>query len=235
MISLQQLFESAPDNPDTIILKNEYYPRGLTEQQVYDYYMSQKNLILEQTKNRDLMFFLVPNMNETIVKRRTRTGFIRLNNTNYEKVITGRTLSIHSTMRRKEDIFIIDIDVDDFEKAKNIVFELEATLLLQSAFPASYEIRYTGKNSFHIVLKLPGSQDIDIIRKFISQTLETYGIGRKYNLNKPGRRPNIDLSSNKFRGGFITLGSLSTLGLRCMKVEPRNLRGFRKEHAKIKV
>ena len=44
---------------------------------------------------------------------------------------------------------------------------------------------------------------------------------------------NLDLAPNKYRGGYITLGSLSVLGLRCMEISLRSVSRFRKESATI--
>ena len=44
---------------------------------------------------------------------------------------------------------------------------------------------------------------------------------------------NIDLASNKYRGGFITLHSLSIEGLKCMEIKRSDLGNFIKEMAKI--
>ena len=45
--------------------------------------------------------------------------------------------------------------------------------------------------------------------------------------------PNLDLSSNKYLGGYITLCSLSVLGLKAMDIGIRDIFKFRKEKAKI--
>ena len=117
MFSAYNLFESRPENPDTVVIKNSYYPRGLTEDSIYNYYMSVKDLLLDQVKNRELMFFLMSDVNKPIVVRRMQGSFIELTERNYEELITtGRTVSIHSTMKNKENFGIVDIDHDDFNK-----------------------------------------------------------------------------------------------------------------------
>ena len=53
------LTEAVPTNPQTIILKNKYYPKGLTENQIYNYYMSVKKLLLNYIGKRTVSFFLM--------------------------------------------------------------------------------------------------------------------------------------------------------------------------------
>ena len=104
------LQESYPDNPDTIILKNQFYPGGLTEEDIYKYYISIKDKLLNQINRRDIMIFFAADLNKIIVKRKQPDGrFYKLSKSNYDNLITGRTISIHSTMNKREDFGIIDI------------------------------------------------------------------------------------------------------------------------------
>ena len=61
-------------------------------------------------------------------------------------------------------------------------------------------------------------------------------ITNKYTLSKSRteKQPNIDLYRNSFRGGFILLDSLSTIGLKCMEIKLNELNNFRKEMAKVR-
>lgn len=45
--------------------------------------------------------------------------------------------------------------------------------------------------------------------------------------------PNIDLSPNKYRGNYITLNSLSLIGLKCMNVSYSQVTSFNKNKARI--
>lgn len=222
---------SYPEHPDTIIIKNEFYPDGLREIDIWNYYQKVKGPLLQQVINRDLMFFIMVNVNKDIVLRKGKTTrFLRLNNQNYDTLITGRTVSIHSTMKRHENFGIVDIDTDDFDEAKLAAFKV------YNHMTKSYNtsIRFTGKSSFHVVCEFNREKDIDNIRNEFEQkmrdsNLSQYTIGYR----RTGRVPNLDLSSNKLRGGFITLHSLSTIGLRCMEIDSTKIIRFRKELAKI--
>lgn len=229
------IVEYYPTNPDTIIIKNQFYPKGLTELDLYNYYMENKDLILPQVRNREIMFFLGLEKGDPIVKRKTPKGkYIKLNNSNYKDLITGRTLSIHSTMRQNEDFGIIDIDTNNFRRSKKAVSDVYNHLKNVSEING-IQIRYTGKDGFHILCYLNKKMQIDVIRLLLKQIL-TDRFSHKYEIayhKKIGPKVNLDLSSNKYRGGFITLGSLSVLGLRCMSIPKNKLGAFAKQHAKI--
>lgn len=230
------LYEYYPTNPDTIIVKNKFYPKGLTELDLYNYYISNKSEILNQVKDREVMFFLGLEDGESIVKRKTPKGeYIKLTSSNYKDLITGRTLSIHSTMKQKEDFGIVDIDSTDIRQSINATMDVYDYLKNVSDIK-NLQIRYTGKDSFHIICLFHHFLQIDSIRKYLKRILENKFQG-KYEIayhKKLGSKINLDLSSNKYRGGFITLNSLSILGLKCMEIDRFKIKSFRKEQAKIK-
>ena len=55
----------------------------------------------------------------------------------------------------------------------------------------------------------------------------------KYDISskRTSGKVNIDLSSNKYRGGFISLGSLSVWGLKCMEIPRGKLMRFNQNEA----
>ena len=230
MISISSLFENSPEHPNTIIIKNEFYPNGLTQQQVYDYYMSHKTDLLKSVDDREIIIFFSTDTNKFIVKRRdSNGGFFKLTYQNYDNVISGRTVSIHSTMNQKESFGIIDIDTINFNKAKDVTSEVYDHLIKDNK---EISIRFTGKTGFHIVYNFKKELNIDDIKKSLQSLLEPFA--KKYHIGT-GNRSNvgIDLSSNKFRGGFISLYSLSILGLKCMEINRKDIEKFEKKSTVI--
>lgn len=238
MLFTKMFYESYPDNPETVVISNRFYPYGLTEKDIYRYYIANKNIILKYTDNREVMLFLAPKTNEFVVKRKINNSFIKLNNSNYEKIITGRTVSIHSTMNRREKFGIIDVDYHSVQVSKECTRDIYHYLNKNIDFIKSLKIFYTGKDAFHIHCMFDKYYNIDKIRKLLFDSLiksdylkTNYTIGKTRNPEKP----NLDLSSNKYRGGFITPYSLSTYGLRCIDVDISELMSFTKGMARIKV
>ena len=216
-------------NPKTILIQNKYYPNGLTEEDVFNYYRKNKKEILNQTKNREIILFLAVSKNNFIVRR-----YSKLNKTNYDKLIHPRVVSIHSCMGYRESFGIIDVDCDDFDKAKDITYKIY--LKLRNTFP-KISIRFTGKTSFHIFCPFVDNlkRDIDDVRITLKRLLERQDFNFKHTIKykRTNSIPNLDLAPNKKRGGFITLNSLSILGLKCIEVNPKNMQNFSIRTAKI--
>jgi hypothetical protein len=231
---------SYPQNPDTIVIKNKFYPAGLTELEIWNYYQKVKRDLLKETFNRDLMVFIATDVNKNIIRRRMKSGrTIRMNPKNYENIITGRTISIHSAMGNIEEIGVIDVDVDErdgFRWAQKATAEVYDYVMNEMPVISSAQIRFTGKTSFHIVCNFGRKNRIDAIRFLLQKFLRNSDLSRRYSV--AGRRalgvPNLDLSVNKIHGNYITLHSLSVIGLRCMNVSYNELMRFNPLKARIK-
>ena len=224
-----------PKNPDIIVIKNQFYPNGLTEKNIYNYYMMVKRELLSQVKDRELLFYIATNLNNSILRRyESPNNKYKLNEKNYESLITGRTISIHSIRKEEENFGIIDIDYEDFDKAKVLTLDVFNFL---SKLPQikNVEIRFTGKTSFHVIpyffRKIPTAQIYDYLYDNFknSKFSDFCDIKSKRRLGIP----NLDLYRNKSGAGFITLYSLSILGLKCMSISEKEILNFKKENAKI--
>ncbi len=226
---------SYPQNPDTIVLKNKFYPSGLKEKDIYEYYVKNRNEIVNQVIGRDVMFVIMTEDNTPIYKRKHKGKYIQLTHSNFDEIITGGTLSIHSTMKLYEDIAVIDIDVDNWNMAKFSTMQIyEETLKIP--FINSVEIRYTGKTSFHLFCKIPRKTNINSIKSLLENHLWRNDLIRKnYTIQKNREKniPNIDLYRNVQGANFITRGSLSLYGLRCMEVSYSKLKSFQQFSARI--
>lgn len=225
-----------PKNPETIVVQNSFYSSGLREIDIWNYYQKNKILLLNQTRGRELIFFLGIGTNKTIVKRNTKDGgLIFLTPSNFDQYITGRSLSIHSCMKKTEDFGIVDIDTDNFNEAKSATFDV-CNVMDRAQFIKDVRIRFTGKDSFHIICYFKRSLNIDHGRVLMRNFLKESYLSKMYDIEyKQTKRPNLDLAPNKYRGGFITLGSLSVSGLKCMEVNLRHLSSFNKERAVIEI
>jgi hypothetical protein len=228
-----------PENPETVVIQNPIYPRGLREIDIWNHYQKYKNKILDETKNRDLMFIIMVEKNKPVVKRRAGSGFIRLTPQNYDQLITGRTVSIHSSMGMYEDFGIIDVDIhpsDGFKWAIKVTSDVYDYIMDKVPLVRQTSIRFTGKTSFHIVCKFAKKMKIDTIRYLLQKFMEDSDLSRIYSVGGKRRAgvPNIDFAPNKHRGSYITLNSLSEIGLMCVEVPYQQLNSFFPRKAKIK-
>ena len=228
-----------PTNPDTIIIKNNFYSKGLTELDVWKYYQDAKVSLLKETTNRNLMVAIMTDVNKPILRRKfDQGGTIRLTPDNYNKIITGRTSTIYSEMGPYETFGIIDIDIhpsDGFAWARKVTMDVYDYVMDKMPAIKKAEIRFTGKSSFHVVCDFGRKMKIDAVRFLLQKFLRESDLTRAYTV--AGKRsagvPNLDLSPNKIRGNYITKHSLSIWGLKCMEVDYRSLASFDPRRAKI--
>lgn len=231
---------SYPQHPDTIILKNKYYPQGIKEIDVWNYYQKVKPLLLKETINRDLMIEIMVDVNKPIIRRKGEDGkVLRLTPKNYDNIIGGRTVAIHSAMTSYETFGIIDIDIspgDGFAWARKAALDVYDFVMDKVPIVTTASIKFTGKTSFHIVCEFGRKMKIDSIRFLLEKFLRQSDLAKVYTIEakrRPGV-PNLDLSPNKYRGNFITLNSLSILGLKCMEVPYTSLMSFDPRNARFK-
>lgn len=216
----QYLQEDMPKNPETIIIKNSYYPRGLTEKQIYDYYMKVKSPLLNYIGNRSVSFFLMID-GKIIVKRKDKSGGrIKLTPANYEEVISGRTLSIFiNRMSKMTDYIVIDIDSGKgtpFSKLSN-AFEIARKIMKKSEI-RSEELLFTGRGA-HYIVHFNKKQDIDKLRNNVINNLKTQNeypvtITRK---TSPGKI-SFDMSPNFRNSMHVSKYSLSKEGLKVLDI-----------------
>lgn len=223
-----------PKNPETIVIKNNFYPKGLKEIDIWNYYQKNKNLILNETKLRQILFFIAIDINKFIISRKYKGEPIYLNMSTFDKFITGRTISIHSTMTSINSYGIIDIDIDDFKIAKEATTDVYYEML-KCKFVDSLKIKYTGKDSFHIICYFKRKLKMEFAKELLKEYLKNNDALKDYDVLGKRKKGvvNLDLSPNKIKGSYITLGSLSILGLKAMEIDLKNLKYFKKEKAKI--
>lgn len=227
---------SIPQHPETLVIKNEYYPGGLREIDIWNYYQKVKNSLLKETMGKRLIVFFATNLNKFIVIRKNKTkGLIRLTPSDYNTIVSGRTISFHNTMDKFSDYGVIDIDTDDFEKAKFLALELY-DFFNKQRFVNNVKIIFTGKNSFHLRIFFGSEYKIEFIRQKLIDTLETTELKTPFTIR--GKRiekiPNLDLQRNIFNGGYIALHSLSVDGLKVVEVPHNRVKNFKKDMAKIR-
>ncbi len=228
-----------PENPETIVVKNKFYSKGLREIDVWNYYQKVKPQILSETKNRELMFMIMVDVNKPIIRKKFRDKFIILTSKNYDQIITGRTVSIYSSMHAYENFGILDLDIhpsDGSRWANKTAADVYDFVMDKMPIVKRAQIRFTGKSSFHIICDFQKKMKIDVIRFLLRKFLVESELSRVYSIE--GKRrvgiPNIDLAPNKIRGNYITLHSLSILGLRCMDVPYNKILRFNPNEARIR-
>ncbi len=215
------------------MIKNRFYPQGVTEIDVWNHYQKVKSSILLETKNKDLMFIIMVSLNKEVIRRKVP----RLTPQNYDTIITGRTVSIHTSMGLYEDYGILDIDVgnDSFKWAQIATSDVYDFVMDKMPIVRTAQIRFTGKTSFHIKCNFNKKMKADVIRFLFKKFLQDSDLSKRYTIGATRRSgvPNIDLNRNCLRCNHITLNALSVLGLQCMEVPYPSLMRFDPRHARI--
>lgn len=229
-----------PKNPQTIILKNKYYPSGLREIDIWNYYQSVKRELISENVGLQMMVYIATDLNKTIIRRRMADNRpIYLDHKNYDKIITGRTLSLHASMNPSTRWGIIDVDLhpsDGFVWAKKVTMVVYDYVMDKIPFIRTARIQYTGKTSFHISCDFGRNMRADTVRMMLEKFLRQSPLAKAYTINEKKASagiPNIDLNRNAFRANHISLHSLSTLGLKSMAVGYNQLMNFDPRKAKI--
>ncbi len=231
---------SKPKNPQVVVLKNKFYPQGLREIDVWDYYQSVKRELISRNIGLQMMVYIMTDLNKPVIRRRAAGGKpIYLDQKNYDTVVTGRTLSFHASMNPQTRYGIIDVDVhpsDGFQWARQATLATYDYVMDKLPIIKTANIQYTGKGSFHIVCDLGRVTRADTIRFMLEKFLRQSPLAKAYTINEkksyPGV-PNLDLNRNAFRANHISLHSLSVWGLKSMEVGYNQLMNFDPRKAKI--
>jgi len=102
-----------PDHPEKIKIKSEYYPKGISEQEIYDYWKSVESKLLPALKDYYVMTYIQADGN-IIRKRNDENGnpIKVITPEDYEKYIaTGGTVEVHTVLpEERTKIAWVDID-----------------------------------------------------------------------------------------------------------------------------
>jgi hypothetical protein len=230
---------SYPENPETIVVRNKFYSRGLREIDVWNHYQKVKPKLLMETRNLDLMFVIMTDVNKSVIVRKYKGKNIRLTPQNYDEIITGRTVSIHNSMGSISTYGIIDIDIDPRD---NFRWAIKATkdtydfVMDKMPIVKKASMRFTGKSSFHVVCDFERRMKVDTMRFLLQKFLADSELSRVYQIG--GKRksgvPNLDLGRNCLRCNHIALHALSIWGLQCMEVPYTGIDRFNPREAIVR-
>lgn len=229
-----------PEHPDTIVIQNEYYPKGLKQIQVWNHYKKYKFKILEEVQNRPILIFIFVEINTPIIKRFNKFRAIRLNSENYENYITGRTVSL-SVEQEKNKLNYLCIDID----AGKEILEENKKECVDNVLRIFRNIKSINKtrvilsaNSYHVYGYLKNPMRNDEAVYFLRDKLQSDPIIKKlYRISSRIRTDesliNLDLSPMYSRGSHTVPLALNRNGLICMDVT-KNWRTIQRKDAILK-
>lgn len=213
-----------PSEPDSIILKNNYYPTGLKSQDIYTYYLDNKKEIIKGADGRPVLLFLkFEQISKTIVKRKLNNKPIVLTNKNYEKIISGYTLSISVESEYNGYLKEILLDIDQLGNITES-YKKECVNDVYNYYKDDYsEIKITNSGKgYHIRINLNKKEKREIVYgRTLDQLKEKfenkYFVNYKYG-SKKMKGINIDLSPMTNKGSLTIPYALCRNGLICKDI-----------------
>jgi hypothetical protein len=220
------LTEHFPTHPLDTVIKNKFYPRGLREIDIYNYYLSQKENLLKWIDGRNVGFLIRTDFNTTVMIRNMKGKIIYLTESNFEDLITGRTNVIYVIHPELTDYFVIDIDVGPNLTMKHCKNALNI-LLHSNLNLKKHEAIYTSDKGIHLIGYVSVPSNLEILRGELEISLEEISdkvnqqSNIKFLVNTKGRKSNtinFDLSSMYPNSLHISKYSLTKEFLICNDV-----------------
>jgi hypothetical protein len=208
---------------DTILLRNHYYRKGLTEGLVKNYYHIHRREIIREIKNRYVVLFLYTDINKFTVIRNINNEPFTLNPSNWDEVINPRVVSIAVEMPSYTEYCLIDVDVEESvpeTKKKNAVRDIEEFFKFECRDIITSQKVAASSSGYHVYGILRDRMNLEYVRKDVKGRLQRY-FGSRYRIDQKGKssKPNFDLSSMNKRGSHTVVGALNLNGTRCVYVE----------------
>ena len=230
-----------PKHPDTIIVKAEYYPDGLTEEEIWTYYDGVKEGIVKELNNQPTM--LVIKVDGQVYKRNDESGHpIMIKDiASFDKYNTGRVVEYHKVIGENSKYGFIDIDpneVPSWDKVKQVTGEVYKKI---SSLPDvdRVDIAFSGGRGFHLYPYFKEERSINDLRTELEEFLDMYISDSGYADLTTGRLVGdyairLDTSTLHRTGSLRVPGSLNAnTGLKCTKLSLGKLMNFEKEFAMI--
>jgi hypothetical protein len=233
-----------PDHPEKIKIKSEYYPKGISEQEIYEYWKSVESKLLPILKDYYVMTYIQADGN-VIRKRNDETGKpIRVATPeDYEKYIaTGGTVEVHTVLpEERTKIAWVDIDPGksvSFEKTKEVTRDVYG-ILDEMDNVKDIQVRFSGGRGFHVIMSLGSPVEIVTIKAALQETLNSY-IAEKGDaklttgITRDPEGIRLDTSTLNRLGSIRAPYSLhASTGLSDIPVSLEDIDTFQKDNAKI--
>ena len=226
-----------PEHPKTVVIQNSFYPGGLSELKVWNHYQKYKNIIISEIDGNAVTLWIFVDINQSIVRRKVLNRPFTIVKSNYDSVLTGRTVSISTELRNMSPIIIIDVDpgtgVTELQTKECVRNILDSSVSHLSQIIKKRII--STARGYHIYLYLDKAMNIRAIRNMVIKLLnmdfrDTYLINSK---NPKANEINLDLTPISPRGLHQVPYALCRNGLMAMDVTTY-LTGFNRRSARIK-
>jgi hypothetical protein len=241
-LALEQVDPPAdyPRHPDAVVLKNSFYPEGLTEYQVWRQLRNHADDLLGQLKGRRVMV-VIKTDEAKIIRRNGASGDpLRIKTLEgLTEIMSGRTMEFHAVSEKEADLAWIDLDPQEqfpFSEVKSVAIALVP--IMRKTIEADVSIKFSGGRGFHLLGALSGKSDVDALRHRLEASIRRFidSAGGKLSLGAV-RAPDmmrLDVSTLHESGSIRATWSLNAdTGLVSVPLAADDLAGFEKGDARI--
>lgn len=214
------LWKSAgfPKHPDTVVVQpNEWYPQGLNESQVWNFYDSVKDKLIKELSGHNVMLVIATPVGPVIKRNNSKTKSpIRIDTVEqFDAINSGRVIEFHKAIGPTTDELWVDIDpgeLVDWSKVIDSAIKVSNALIPYSkAHPPT--IHFSGGRGFHIrgYLKHPMDTDAtrDALIKFLNKDVVPAIGASTTSINRDPGGIRLDCSTFKNTGSIRAPWSLN--------------------------
>ena len=234
------------EHPDTVIIPpNEFYPHGLTEQQIASYYDSVSNNIVSSYAELDLDGYTVIKVDDRmVIKRHAGVEVLSMkvgDHASFDALNSGRAVEFHFAVGGSTRAMWIDLDPKEgfpWEEVKRTAANI-LEIFSNMERVVETKLNFSGRNGFHVYAVLEHDIDVDEARNIMGGVAQAYikELGDDRLTVDITKRPNtmrLDVTTLHATGGLRTSYSLAyPTGLVCLPLTPNQLATFEKDQATI--
>lgn len=235
------------EHPDTVIIQaNEHYPEGIIEASIGAYYYEVSPLILKQYRDWDLDGLVLTKVDDkVIVRRHASLDMMAMEMTEdaYRALNRGRTVEFHFAIKPQTRLVWLDFDPKaefPWEDTKRIVRAAARAIRTDlDEDVVEVEVRFSGKDGFHVVAVLGHPALTDTMRQALKEFAERFvkeqGDPRLVTgVTKDPKTMRVDYSTFHVKGGLRCAWSLAhPTGLVCLPVAEGDVEKFERNGATI--
>lgn len=206
-----------------VLIRNEYYPDGLRENDIVRFHHLNKKIILNEVRNRKVIFCIFTNVNEYVIVRNREGKKIHLTERNFDELIHPRVVSIFAEIPLISNEWCIDIDagerVDERDK-KQVVREVldKVNEMYEQGWTINYDYyRITNTSTGYHVFFYMKTKD-SVYRNYEKVKIFFNDLKSKYDRKRDPDSIVIDFSVMRPHGAHVVVGSLNRNGLACMDI-----------------
>lgn len=155
----------------------------LTREEIRNYYFKNKDKILKEIKDKQVMLYIGTGKNQNILKRNHNEKSIIITNADSDKSgnpdnliywADRRLLSVHRVLGTKTKLGFVDLDIHNFSKPKTLGYAKKLSLILKKEFNVSPIIFESGGAGYHVEFELEKEIDIDFLRNKLKDLLDEF-------------------------------------------------------------